>query len=103
MALPELSAEQKRAALKKAQEMRSKRAQIRESLKRGTLTLEKILNSPDDNVISRMRVAYLLESLPRIGRVRSRKIMEEIGIHESRRVQGLGARQKEALLKRLAK
>ncbi|MBC7082184.1 MAG: hypothetical protein PWR07_104 [Bacillota bacterium] len=103
MALPELSAEQKRAALKKAQEMRSKRAQIRESLKQGTLTLEKILNSPDDNVISRMRVAYLLESLPRIGRVRSRKIMEEIGIHESRRVQGLGARQKEALLKRLAK
>ena len=103
MALPELSAEQKRAALKQAQEMRSKRAQIRESLKRGTLTLEKILNSPDDNVISRMRVAYLLESLPRIGRVRSRKIMEEIGIHESRRVQGLGARQKEALLKRLAK
>ncbi|MCR4401761.1 MAG: integration host factor [Firmicutes bacterium] len=103
MALPELSTEQKRAALKKAQEMRSKRAQIRESLKQGTLTLEKILNSPDDNVISRMRVAYLLESLPRIGRVRSRKIMEEIGIHESRRVQGLGARQKEALLKRLAK
>lgn len=103
MALPELSAEQKRAALKKAQEMRSKRAQIRESLKQGTLTLEKILNSPDDNVVSRMRVAYLLESLPRIGRVRSRKIMEEIGIHESRRVQGLGARQKEALLKRLAK
>ncbi|MDI7246031.1 MAG: integration host factor, actinobacterial type [Bacillota bacterium] len=103
MALPELSAEQKRAALKKAQEMRSKRAQIRESLKQGTLTLEKILTGPDDNVISRMRVAYLLESLPRIGRVRSRKIMEEIGIHESRRVQGLGARQKEALLKRLAK
>ncbi len=103
MALPELSPEQKRAALKKAQEMRSKRAQIRENLKQGALTLEKILSSPDDNVISRMRVAYLLESLPRIGRVRSRKIMEEIGIHESRRVQGLGARQKEALLKRLAK
>jgi hypothetical protein len=29
--------------------------------------------------------------------------MEEIGIDESRRVQGLGVRQKEALLKRLAK
>lgn len=103
MALPKLSADEKRAALKKAQEVRSKRAQVRESLKQGTVTLEKILSHPEDDVISRMRVAYLLESLPRIGRVRSRKIMEEIGIHVSRRVQGLGARQKEALLKRLAK
>ncbi|HHV63083.1 MAG TPA: integration host factor [Firmicutes bacterium] len=103
MPLPKLTPEEKRAALEKAQEMRSKRAQLRQSLKQGKITLEKILNHPEDDVVSKMRVAYLLESLPRIGRVRTRKIMEEIGIHESRRVQGLGVRQKEALLKRLAK
>jgi hypothetical protein len=103
MTLPELSPEAKRAALKKAQEMRSKRARVREDLKQGRLTLEEVLDSADDAVISRMRVSYLLESLPRIGKVRSRKIMEEIGIHGSRRVQGLGARQKEALLSKLAK
>ena len=103
MALPKLTADEKMAALRKAQEMRSRRAQIRQSLKEGRLTLEKILNGPADDVISRMRVAYLLESLPRIGRVRTRKIMEEVGIHESRRIQGLGVRQREALLKRLVK
>jgi ribosomal protein S13 len=42
-----------------------------------------------------------LESLPRIGKVRARQIMEEIGIDENRRVQGLGVRQKEALLNKL--
>ena len=89
MTLPELSPEAKRAALKKAQEMRSKRAKVREDLKQGRLTLREVLDNADDAVISRMRVSYLLESLPRIGKVRSRKIMEEIGIHESRRVQGL--------------
>jgi hypothetical protein len=39
MALPELTDEQKRQALKKAQEVRSKRAQIRARLKKGEMTL----------------------------------------------------------------
>jgi hypothetical protein len=103
VALPTLTPEQKRAALKKAQEVRSKRAQIREELKQGKLTLDKIFGEADNEVIGKMRVAYLLESLPRIGRVRTRQIMTEIGIDESRRVQGLGIRQREALLKKLAK
>jgi ribosomal protein S13 len=55
----------------------------------------------DDDVIAKMRVAYLLESLPRIGKVRTRKIMNEIGIDETRRIQGLGVRQKQALIQRL--
>ena len=104
MALPTLTLEEKKAALKKAQDMRSKRAQIRRDLKEGKVTLEKLLSDPSmDEAVSRMRVSYLLESLPRMGRVKSRKLMEEVGIAESRRVQGLGTKQKEELLKRLAK
>lgn len=103
MALPKLTAEEKNRALKKAQEVRSKRAQVRADLKAGKLTLEDVLGRVDDEIIGKMRVIYLLESLPRIGKVRSRQIMEEVGIDESRRVQGLGVRQKEALLKKLAK
>jgi len=38
--------------------------------------------------------------LPRIGKVRTRKIMNEIGIDETRRIQGLGSRQKQALIER---
>jgi hypothetical protein len=103
MALPELTDEQKRQALKKAQEVRSKRAQIRAELKKGEMTLDEVLAKADNDVIGKMRVAYLLESLPRIGKVRARQIMEEIGIDENRRVQGLGVRQKEALLNKLVK
>src|SRR5690554_4855082 len=101
MALPHLTQEEKMNALKKAQEMRSKRAEIRAQLKKGTLTLQEVLASADDEVISRMRVTYLLQSLHQIGKVTSEKIMKEIGINENRRVQGLGTRQRDQLLKRL--
>jgi len=100
MALPVLSAEEKQKALQKAQQMRSQRAAIREQLKSGKLTLKDVLSKTDDEVVQKMRVAYLLQSLPQVGKVTSQKIMDEIGIHESRRVQGLGKRQINALLER---
>ncbi|NMB00982.1 MAG: integration host factor [Firmicutes bacterium] len=101
MSLPVLTPEEKLEALKKAQEMRSKRAEVRTKLKKGTLTLKEVLEATDDEVISRMRVTYLLQSLPQVGKVTSEKVMREIGINENRRVQGLGKRQKEELLQRL--
>jgi hypothetical protein len=100
MSLPKLTVEEKRQALKKAQLMRSKRAEIRQELKKGKMTLTDVLDKSDDEVIGRMRVAYLLQSLPKIGKVRTRKIMQDIGINESRRVQGLGSRQRQALIER---
>ncbi|NPV71670.1 MAG: integration host factor [Firmicutes bacterium] len=102
MALPELTAKEKKAALEKAQVMRKKRSELRAALKKGTVDFGKVLDG-DDEITARMRVAYLLKSLPRVGKVKAQKIMEEVGIDESRRVQGLGKRQKEALLARLGK
>ena len=81
--------------------MRSKRAELRAKLKSGAITLKEVLESSDDEVIARMRVAYLIQSLPQVGKVTSKRIMEEIGINENRRVQGLGRRQISALLERL--
>ncbi|NLY74938.1 MAG: integration host factor [Firmicutes bacterium] len=101
MALPKLSLEEKRKALKKAQEVRSKRAKIRQNLKKGKTTIREVLNNINDDVVAKMRVVYLLESLPRIGKVKTRKIMSDIGIDETRRIQGLGNRQKQALIERL--
>lgn len=100
MALPILTESQKLDALKKAQAIRKQRADVRNKLKRGEIDLREILDS-DDPVSGRMKVAYLLKSLPRIGKVKAKKIMEEVGIDDSRRVQGLGRRQREALLSRL--
>ena len=101
MVLPKLSLEEKKKALKKAQEVRSKRAQIRENLKCGKTSISEVLNDINNDVVARMRVVYLLESLPRIGKVKTKKIMNDIGIDETRRIQGLGNRQKQALIEKL--
>ncbi|HHT47976.1 MAG TPA: integration host factor [Firmicutes bacterium] len=100
MPLPKLTLEEKKQALKKAQQVRSQRAKIRQDLKAGRTGIREVLEQVDNDVVAKMRVAYLLESLPRIGKVRTRKIMNEIGIDETRRVQGLGSRQKQALIER---
>ncbi|NDH48015.1 MAG: integration host factor, partial [Acidimicrobiia bacterium] len=49
------------------------------------------------------RQVSMLESLPGLGKVKARKIMEEVGIADNRKIQGLGAQQKKALLEHLAK
>ena len=70
MPLPKLTMEEKKRALKKAQQVRSQRAQIRRDLKAGRTGIREILEHVDNDVIAKMRVAYLLESLPRIGKRR---------------------------------
>ena len=100
MTIPQLSPEKRREALEKAQMMRKERAAVREKLKAGEMTIQEALESTSE-VISKMRVSYLLESLPQIGQITAAKIMEEIGISANRRVQGLGERQKKALLERV--
>jgi ribosomal protein S13 len=52
------------------------------------------------DAIGKLRVSALLESLPGVGKVRARRIMEEIGISESRRVRGLGTHQVKSLVER---
>ncbi len=101
MALPPLTAEQRAAALEKAAAVRRARAAVKNRLKyaQGSLA-EVIAAGKTDEVIGKMRVSALLESMPGVGRVRARQIMEEIGISPSRRVRGLGQNQVSALLAR---
>lgn len=97
---PQLTAEQRQAALAKAAEARRARAELKEKLKLGSLTLAELLAaSADDDVIGKMKVVAVLESLPGVGKVKARRTMEEVGISESRRVRGLGDQQRAALLK----
>jgi hypothetical protein len=102
MALPQLTEEQRKQALEKAAEARRARAEIKQQLKNGTLTLPQVLDRPDDPNVGKMKVASVLESLPGVGKVRARKIMERLDISSTRRVRGLGAKQKEALLAEFA-
>jgi len=98
---PQLTPEQRAAALAKAAEARAARAELKARLKMGSLSLTDALASTDDTV-GKLKVVSLLESLPGVGKVKARRIMEDIGIADNRRVQGLGAQQKQALLGQLA-
>jgi hypothetical protein len=98
MPLPTLTEEQRREALAKAAEARKKRAEVKEKLKSGQLSLKVLLDRRESETIGKMRVSSVLESMPGVGKVRARKLMERLDISASRRVRGLGAKQKEALL-----
>lgn len=101
---PALTAEQRQAALDKAAKVRRERAEVKEKLKMGSLSLDELLNQADsDDTIGKMKVQSVLESLPGLGKVKARRLMEQVGISESRRLQGLGANQRNALLQHLAK
>ncbi|MCL2332143.1 MAG: integration host factor [Actinomycetia bacterium] len=103
MALPQLSNEQRRKNLELAAEVRHKRAEIRADLKSGKLSLSDVLTRTDDPVIMRMKVGALIESLPGYGKARAERLMEEIDISVNRRIQGLGTRQREDLIKALTR
>ena len=102
MPLPQLTDEQRRAALEKAAAARHARAELRDNIKSGKVSLEEVLDS-DDPIASRMKVSALIESLPGYGKAKAAKVMSDLNISPSRRVRGLGERQREHLLETLAK
>jgi hypothetical protein len=97
---PELSPEARQAALDKAAAARRQRAELKEKLKMGSLSLKELFDQSErDEVVGKMKVLAVLESLPGVGKVRARRIMEEVDISEARRVRGLGEQQRKALLR----
>lgn len=103
MPLPTLTEEQRKEALAKAAEARRARAEVKNQLKSEKLSLRELLSKEGDDVIGKMKVSSVLESLPGVGKVRARKIMERLDISATRRVRGLGAKQRDALLTEFGK
>ena len=98
MALPPLTPEQRQAALEKAAAARRERAEIKNRLKHSGASLSEVLEDGQTNeVVGKMKVYDLLQSMPGLGKIRARQLMERIGIAESRRVRGLGVKQIAAL------
>lgn len=96
---PALTDDQRAAALEKAAEARRVRAELKERLKMGSVSLNDVFAKADtDDVVGKLKVLSLLESLPGVGKVKARRTMDEIGISDTRRVRGLGHQQREALL-----
>lgn len=99
MPLPELDDEARRQALEKAAQARKARAELKEQLKNGEVTLRQVLDrAHEDDVVGKTKVSAVLEAMPKVGKVRARKLMERLDISPSRRLRGLGANQREKLL-----
>ncbi len=102
MGVPESSPEQRAAALAKAAAARRLRAELKELLKTGSLTLPRLFERADeDELVAGMKVYSLVASLPGVGKVKAGRIMAEIGIADNRRIRGLNDRQRQALLDQL--
>lgn len=100
---PQLTADQRNAALAKAALVRVARSELKDRLKSGAVTLEDVFASAEtDDVVAKLKVLTMLESLPGMGKIKARRIMDDIGIADSRRVKGLGAQQRSALLQQLS-
>ncbi len=99
MALPPLTPEQRQAALDKAAASRRERAEVKNRLKHSGATLAEVISQGQNNeVVGKMRVSELLQSMPGIGKVRAHQVMERLNISQTRRVRGLGVNQVAALL-----
>lgn len=92
---PKLSAEQRAAALAKATAVRNRRATVKHQVTVGELSVTQVLElSRTDEALAGMKVLSLLEALPRVGKVKARKMMADGAIAESRRLRGLGDHQR---------
>ena len=98
MAVPRSTPEQRAAALEKAAQARRVRAEVKELLKTGSLTLDRLFGRAEQEpYIASMKVFSVLYSLPGVGKVKAGRVMEEIGIAGNRRLQGLTERQRQEL------
>lgn len=94
MPIPTLSPEQLQAARKAATEARRARAELKEQVRSGSLTLGQALDrAAADDVLAHVKVVDLLKALPRVGEKRAAEIMERLEIAPNRRVRGLGRHQ----------
>jgi predicted kinase len=81
---------------------RTERARLRAALKSRELTGAEVLAGADEHPLwAGVKVSWLLEALPGVGCIRSDKIMKTLRIAPSRRIQGLGIRQRAALIAEL--
>lgn len=88
---PQLTLEQRQAALLKAASSRKRRSEVKLKVKSGEFSIDTILEiAKTEDAIAKMRVKELLESISGVGQIRAYSMMERLNISATRRIQGLG-------------
>jgi len=102
MAAPTMTPEQRAAALEKARVVRAARSEITTKLSMGFTSPVEVPDQVEDAIIGRMKVKAFVSACPGYGKVKTERLMEELGIDANRRIQGLGSNQMKALKEALA-
>lgn len=84
-------------ALRRANEIRTKRAKLKRDLKGGKVQIEQLLLDPPDYVLSAKAFDMIL-AVPKYGRVKANKILTQCRISPSKTIGGLSERQRAELV-----
>ena len=96
---PQLTPEERARALAQAKAARQRRAAIKSQVKDGSLSIHQVIElAQTDEVIAKMRVLELVESMSGVGKIRGKALLERLEISLTRRIQGLGKHQMNDLI-----
>ncbi len=87
-------------ALRRANEIRTKRAQLKRDLKAGKAKVERLLLDPPEWVES-AKVFDMILAVPKYGRVKANKVLSQCRISPSKTIGGLSGRQRAELVQML--
>jgi hypothetical protein len=94
---PERSQQQRMDALRRANDIRSERARLKESLRAGELLITVVLGDPP-SCVHTAKVLDLLLAVPKYGRVKANRLLERCRVSPAKTVNGLTPRQRKELL-----
>ena len=99
-AVPERSHKQRMRALETANEIRTRRAKLKKDLKAGKVQIDKLLLDPPE-YLSSAKVFDLMLAVPKYGRVKTNRILNQCRISPSKTIGGLSERQRAELVSQL--
>jgi hypothetical protein len=94
---PVRSLDQRMDALKRANDIRVKRARLKKDLKDGRVLIDQILQAPPEYVET-AKVVDILMAVPKFGRVKAARFLNQCRISQSKTVGGLSDRQRAELI-----
>ena len=99
---PERSFDQRMEALRRANDIRSRRAVLKKDLKAGRVRFESLLLDPPEYLLT-AKVFDMLLAVPKYGRVKTQRVLNHCRISPSKTIGGLSERQREELIQLLTR
>jgi S13-like protein len=100
VAAPERSLQQRMDALARANQIRTRRAQLKRDLKGGRTSIHDLLLEPPE-FVETAKVFDMLLAVPKYGRVKTNRILNQCRISPSKTIGGLSERQRAELVSQL--